>query len=213
VSEALGLMTRAEKNKFLGGTQQFGRTTFYAETSYDDEVANSLFLNNGKPRSTDEYERAGRSALALLVNKGDKDEFRRLTADPEIWKEMKKKGFANFKFIPQLKSLKPVPLETVTTDYTVIRWWADAMVSMGEHLAEMRQFFKDNPNPDNGNKIFQSLRNKLASKLKDVAGNARSEFGDPWGLVAMDQLTAGKAAAKTLIVGSSLSILRERPQN
>jgi hypothetical protein len=43
-----------------------------------------------------------------------------------------------------------------------------------------------------------------------VASKTKSEFGDPWGLVAMDTVSGGKAAAKALLMGSALAILRER---
>jgi hypothetical protein len=211
VFEALGLMKKAEKNKVLATATQFGRTTFYAETAYDDEVATDLFLKNGAPRSQEEYERAGRKALALLVQQGEEDDVRRLPAiDDGLWKEMSEQGQPNFRFIAQLKKLNPAALGAVTTDYTVIKWWAESMAKMSEKLAEVRQFLKDNPQIDPGNKTFIALRNKLASRLKAVAGNTRSEFGDPWGLVAMDQVSGGKAGAKTLLTGPKLAIFRER---
>jgi hypothetical protein len=211
VFEALGLMNKAEKDKILGTTTQFGRTTFYAETGYDDAVANDLFLKNGTPRSQEEYERAGRKALALLVQAGEQDEFRRLPAsDDNLWNEMSNQGQPNFRFIAQLRQLNPAALGAVTTDYTVIKWWAESMAKMSEKLAEMRQFLADNPQIDAGNKTFTSLRNKLASGLKAVASNTRSEFGDPWGLVAMDQVSGGKADAKTLLMGPTLAVFRER---
>lgn len=211
VFEALGLMKKPEKNKVLATATQFGRTTFYAETAYDDDVANDLFLKNGAPRAQEEYERAGRKALALLVQPGEDDEVRRLPAtDDNLWKEMSKQGFANFRFIAQLKGLKAAALGAVTTDYTVIKWWAESMSSMSAQLAEMRQFLNDNPHVDPGNKTFIALRNKLASGLKAVAGNTKSEFGDPWGLVAMDQVSGSKASAKTLLMGPTLALFRER---
>ena len=211
VFEALGLMNKAEKSEILATATQFGRTTFYVETAYDDEVANDLFLENGAPRSQKEYELAGRDALALLVQPGENDEFRRLPAkDNNLWKEMSNQGQPNFRFIAQLRNLNPAALGAVTTDYTVIKWWAESMAKMSEKLAEVRQFLKDNPQIDPGNKTFMALRNKLAARLKAVAGNAMSEFGDPWGLVAMDQVSGAKAKAKTLLVGSKLAILRER---
>lgn len=211
VVEALGLMKKAEKNKLVSTATQFGRTTFYAETGYDDEAANDLFLRNGAPRSKEEYERAGRKALALLVQPGEEVDVRRLPAtDDNLWKEMSKLGQPSFRFIPQLKPLNPAALGAVTADYTVIKWWAESMVKMGEKLAEMRQFLNDNPQVDPGNKTFISLRTKLASRLKSVASNTRSEFGDPWGLVAMDQVSGGKATAKTLLMGPNLAIYRER---
>jgi hypothetical protein len=211
VFEALGLMKKVEKNKILGASIQFGRTTLYAETSYDEQLANDLFLKNGAARTQEEYERAGRKALALLVQPGEADESRRLPAtDDNLWKEMSKQGQPNFRFIAQLKPLNPAALGAVTTDYTVIKWWAESMANMSEKLKEMRQFLKENPQIDPGNKTFISLRTKLASSLKAVASKTKSEFGDPWGLVAMDVVSGGNAAAKALLMGPALAILRER---
>jgi hypothetical protein len=211
VFDVLGLMKKPEKNKIAGATKQFGRTTLYAETAYDDEVATSLFLKNDAPRSQEEYERAGRKAVSLLVQQGEEDDFRRepVLVD-SLWKEMSKQGFANFRFIPQLKKLKPAALGAVTQDYTVIKWWAEAMARMSEKLAEMRKFLKDNPGIDPGNHTFKALREKLAEDLKDVARHTRKEFGDPWGLVAMDQVSGSKAEAKALLTGPTLAIFRER---
>ncbi len=84
------------------------------------------------------------------------------------------------------------------------------MAKMSEKLAELRQFLQDHPGVDPENNIFKSLRKKLAGRLKDVASNTKSEFGDPWGLVAMDQVSGGNAGAKSLLVGSRLAIFRER---
>jgi len=211
VFEALGLMKKVDKDKILGAALEFGRTTLYAETSYDEQVANDLFLKNGAARAQEEYERAGRQALALLVQPGEEDEFRRLPAtDDNLWKEMSKQGQPNFRFIAQLKKLNPPALGAVTTDYSVIKWWAESMVKMSEKLAEMGQFLKDNPQIDPGNKTFISFRTKLASSLKSVASKTKSEFGDPWGLVAMDVVSGGRAAAKALLMGPALAILRER---
>jgi hypothetical protein len=50
----------------------------------------------------------------------------------------------------------------------------------------------------------------LGSKLKDVASKTKSEFGDPWGLVAMDQASGQRATAAARLNSSTLAILRER---
>lgn len=211
VLESLSLMKASEKEQLLSEATQFGRTTFYAETGYDDPLVNELFLKDGAPRSQDEYERAGRKALALLVQKGEADQFRRLPAsDDNLWKEMTEQGQPGFRFIEKLKNLSPAALGAVTSDYTVIMWWAESMKEMSARLAEMRKFLKDHPGIDPENKTFKSLRKKLASKLKEVASNTKSEFGDPWGLVAMDQVSGGKASARALITGPKLAVFRER---
>jgi hypothetical protein len=212
VLEALSLMKASEKEQLLSAATEFGRTTFYVETGYDDKLVDDLFLKNGAPRTQEEYERAGRKALALLVQSGEADQFRRLPAsDDSLWKEMTEQGQPNFRFIDKLRNLSPAALGAVTSDYTVIMWWAKSMKEMSARLAEMRKFLNDNPGVDPKNEAFKSLREKLASKLKDVASNTKSEFGDPWGLVAMDQVSGRKASAKGLMTGTKLAVFRERP--
>lgn len=212
VLQSLGLMEASEKKELLAKAIQFGRTTFYAETGYDDKLVNDLFLKNGAPRSQQEYESAGRKALALLVQKGEADDFRQRPAiDDKLWKEMSEKGQFNFASIAKLKTLPPAALGVVKSDFIVIMWWAESMKEMSARLAEVRKFLKDHPGVDPKNEAFKSLREKLAAKLKDVARNTKSEFGDPWGLVAMDQASGGKATAKALIIGTKLAVFRERP--
>jgi hypothetical protein len=123
---------------------------------------------------------------------------------------MSKQGQANFRFIDRLRNLSATELADISSDYTVIMWWAESMKEMSESLAEMRRFLDDHPGIDPENKTFKSHRKKLASKLKDVASKTKSQFGDPWGLVAMDQACGGRASAKALITGPSLSVFRER---
>jgi hypothetical protein len=212
VLESLSLMKASEKEQLLSKATEFGRTTFYVETGYDDKLVDDLFLKNGAPRTQEEYERAGRKALALLVQGGEEDQFRRLPAsDDNLWKEMTEQGQPNFRFIDKLKKLSPAALGAVISDYTVIMWWAKSMKEMSARLAEMRKFLNGHPGVDPENEAFKSLREKLASKLKDVASNTKSEFGDPWGLVAMDQVSGGKASAKALMTGPKLAVFRERP--
>jgi hypothetical protein len=211
VFEALGLIKASEKKDLIGGANKFGKTTLFAETSYDDALVNSLFLNNGSPRSQSEYETAGRKALALLVQSDEDEAFRRKPAvDDALWKEMSKQGQANLKFIAALKPLNAAALGAVTTDYTVIKWWAESMEEMSESLVDMRKFLDENSGIDPENKKFKSLRKKLGSKLKEVVSKTKRQFGDPWGLVAMDQASGGRAGAKALITGSSLAVFRER---
>ena len=211
VFEALGLIKAKDKKQLLGNAKKFGRTTLLAETSYDDPLVNTLFLNKGAARSQADYETAGRKALALLVQHDEEQAYRRKPAlDDALWKEMSKQGQPSFKFIKALKPLNDFELGVITVDYTVIKWWAESMAEMGKSLFEMRKFLDDNKGIDPQNNTFKALRKKLGSKLKEVASNTKSEFGDPWGLVAMDQAAGGKAAAKALITGPSFALFRER---
>jgi hypothetical protein len=210
VFEVLGLITASEKDGLLGEDKQFGRTTFYVETAYDDAVVNDLFLKDGQPRAQIEYENAGRKAIALLVQPGEDDHRRLPVRDPDLWKEMTSKGQPGFKTIAKLKTLSADKLGAITTDYTVIMWWAESMTKMSKKLAAIREFIKSNPSAKPEDATFKALRKDLAGKLKDVAGKTKSEFGDPWGLVAMDQCSGGRAAAQALITGPKLSLFRKR---
>ena len=146
VFEALGLMSSAEKNAILATATQFGRTTLYSETAYDDALVDRLFLNNGKARPQADYERAGRKALALLVQSGEVAQERRLPAtDDQLWKQMTDVGQPNFSAIAKLAQLPITTLGAIRSDYTVIMWWARSMREMGEALAEVREFIAKNP--------------------------------------------------------------------
>lgn len=220
VVETLGLLTKQEKEKLLAGPNDFGSTTFYAETQYDDALATRLFLNpDGTPRAEEEYERAGRDAIKSLVQAGEPDDYRRLPAtDNALWQELRQLGnpqtFKNLDKIKALKSAKKLPMEIVVggvgKDFIVIRWWAKEMRQLGEKLAEIRNFLKDKPKIDPENNDFKALRRSLAEHLKGVAGRTREEFGDPWGLVAMDLATGKAAKAKAQVTGRRVAFARER---
>ena len=65
VFEALGLMKHDEKKVLVASAKQFGRTTLDCETGYNNDLVESLFFRNGKPRPQTDYETAGRKALEL----------------------------------------------------------------------------------------------------------------------------------------------------
>jgi len=211
VFEALGLMSAAEKNEIVSNATQFGRTTLYSETAYDDAVVDRLFLQNGKARPRTDYEKAGRKALALLVQTGEVAQQRRLPAtDDLLWKEMREVGQPSFGAIAKLKNLPGPVLGAITADYSAIVWWAESMTELGAALAEVRDFINKNPAADPQAESFKGLRKTLASKLKEVAANTKSEFGDPWGLIAMDQASGQQAAASVRLISPTLAVFRER---
>ncbi|HWW76326.1 MAG TPA: hypothetical protein VNZ44_13095, partial [Pyrinomonadaceae bacterium] len=211
VFEALKLLTAAEAKKTLNAATKPGRSTLYVETGYKDAVVEVLFLKNGEARPREEYEAAGLAAIKRLVEKGDEDEARlRPANDPALWAEMKDQGQANFKNIEKLRDLKAPMLGVVTGDFTNIMWWAKSMHSLGEHLAKMRKFLAENPDAGSGNNTFNSLKKELAKKLKDVANDTHGDFGDPWGLVSMDQASGGRATARAILTADKLTIDRSR---
>lgn len=220
VVETLGLMTKQEKDKLTSGSNDFGSTTLYVETHYDDALATALFLNpDGTPRKEEEFDQAGRDAIKSLVQAGESDDYRRLPAtDNALWNELKQLGnpqtFKTVEKIKGLKAAKKLPMEIIVggigTDYAVIRWWAQELRGMALKLAEIRAFIKANPQAGPDNNTFNGLRRGLADHLKGVASRTRSEFGDPWGLVAMDLATGRTAKAEAQVTGPRIAFKRAR---
>ncbi len=210
VAQALGLMSEQEKQDMLRGIDDFGRSTFYAETNYDDDLTTALFLDQaGQPRTEDDYELKGRDALQLLVQQGDPDDYRRRPAlDHRLWKQMKDGGPFNFR--PLFPDLTPQQVDVIASDYVVIVWWAQAMRGMGEKLAQVHNFFAQNPNPNPADEAFKKLRNQLADHMASVAKTTKKQFADPWGLVAMDLASGSKSEARVRVTAPRLAFQLER---
>ena len=187
----------------------FGRTTVHARTDYDDALTASLFLDaEGRAYPREFYENAGRAALQLLIAEGDQDAVRRMPAiDDDLWRKMTASGQPGFgQLFPNL----PAPLVgAIVADYSTIVWWADAMAGASQRLVAMRQFSSLNPTSSPQNPEFQALRNELASHLAKVAANTREEFGQPWGLVAMNEASGRRAPASILILGPRFVRVRD----
>jgi hypothetical protein len=220
VVEALGLLTKQEKEKLLAGPNDFGGTTLYVETSYDDALATSLFLNaKGEAREESEFERAGRDALRLLVQPGDEHDYRRfLGSDEAFWKEIKQAATPdNFKSLEKVKAIKNASKLTMqnvvgvlAADKALIRWWATELRGTAKKLVEIRKAVKANPNAGLDGNVFNGLRRDLAEHLKGVAARTREEFGDPWGLVATDLATGKGAKVKVRVTGPRVVLRRGR---
>ena len=210
IGKAMGLFS-AEEAAVPAGIDDFGRTMIHASTQYDDTLATALFLDSsGKPLPHEYYENAGRDAIQLLVGEGDVDAIRRKpTMDNDLWAKMKSLGQPG---IPALFPGIPAPLVgAITADYSVITWWADAMSGAGARLAAIRQWFGKHPSAAVDDPEFQKLRQDLANHLTKVTAQTHEQFGEPWGLIAMNQAAQRRAGASILITGPKLVRTEERP--
>jgi hypothetical protein len=206
----LGLMTRAQQDSCIQGIDEFGRTLSYAESTYDNMLANALFLNGDTPRSIDEYEQAGRGALQMIIHDGDQDDYRlRPAREDPLWTKMKSAGQFNFK--PLFPLLREQQVAVIAYDYTLIMWWATAMRGTSEKLAAMQELLKNTPHMDVENNDFKELHVDLAEHLKSVAANTKTDFGRPWGLIAMSLVLGNQENARMSIIGPVLSIAEQRP--
>ncbi|MBI4873315.1 MAG: hypothetical protein HY822_01640 [Acidobacteria bacterium] len=209
VAVALGVLSQAEQERLLGALNDFGSTAFYAETRYDDERTAALFLDRGRPSPIEEYERAGREAIQLLVRPGDIDEYRRRPAiDDTLWNRMKPAGQFNLK--PLFPDLTGQQVGVLGADYSVIVWWAGTMHKTAQKLAELRALVEANPSLSADDPRFRSLRDDLAKHLEKVARDTKEEFGRPWGLIAMDRVSGRTAEATVQITGPRVALLKER---
>ena len=166
VAEALGLMSASTKAELLEGRNDFGRSTLYAETGYENELLTAAFLDSeDNPRPREFYERAGRGALKLLYQTNDPDRYRQRSAlDDDLWKKMKAAGSA-----PNVMALFPdlneVEKSVVHSDYLVIVWWAKAMCKLAEEMVTVRKFFDDHPDASPSGNAVRKVRERFRKRV------------------------------------------------
>jgi hypothetical protein len=101
----------------------------------------------------------------------------------------------------------------VYSDFLVIQWWADAMRAMAEKIVAVRTFFASHSGaPDPNSNEFRKLRKEFRKKITAVARTTKKQFGDPWGLVAMDLVAGRKARAKVKLTGDAIALEKSRPK-
>lgn len=201
---ALGLLS-GDQAELPADIADFGRTLFAVSTDYDQDLMSRMFLDaGGTPLPREWYETVGRNAIQFLVQASDDDAVRRRPAiEDELWRRMQDLGQPGFAaLLPGI----PAPLiGAITADYSTIQWWADAMHGTAQQLAAIRQWQAGNPTATSENPGFQKLRQDLAAHLRRVAATTREEFGQPWGLIAMNQLVGRRSGAKIMITGPKLA--------
>lgn len=201
---ALSLLSLDEA-KLPEGVTAFGRTLFSVGVDYDNDLVRHMFLDsNGSPLAREIYETMGRNAIQFVVQDGDEDAVRRRPAiDDDLWRKMKQTGQPGFgALFPGV----PSPLvAAIAADFSAIQWWADAMQNTGQQLAAVGRWISQHPGTPANDPGFQKVRDDLAGYLRQVAADTREEFGEPWGLIAMNQLTGRRAGAKILITGPVFS--------
>ena len=71
------------------------------------------------------------------------------------------------------------------------------MHRMGQALAQMIDFIGTNPAADREDNTFKERRNNLEDAMTSVVSNTQAQFGEPWGILALD-LASGQRASTTL---------------
>jgi hypothetical protein len=213
VIRVLGLFSAAQEQPNLAPVGDFGRSTFYVNTDYDDALSQSLFLqSDGEPRGLEEYEHIGRKALQLLILPGSDDEYRlRAFQDEATWQQVKETGGTAVNLAQLFPDLSPdTQIPVIAGDYVLIEWWATTMAGMGKSLSAAKRFFSQNPPPASGSPAFQKVQTDLWHQMADVARNTHDRFSDPWGLVAMDLASGQQSMASAQLVSSALTLRVQR---
>jgi hypothetical protein len=212
VLKVLGLISADQEQQSLAPIGDFGRSTFYLSTGYDDALSQSLFLrNDGQPRQRDEFERIGRSALQLLIQPGSNEDFRLRALNDAAWPQVKDTGGTIINLaqvFPDLRTDSQIPV--IAGDYVLIAWWATTMARMSQSLSAAKQFFSQVPPPSADSPAFKKVQSDLWHQMADVARNTHDSFSDPWGVLAMDSASGQKSVASARIVSTGLTLNVER---
>jgi len=213
VLRTLGLISVAQEQQSLAQAGDFGRSTFYLSTEYDDALSEGLFLQrDGEPRGLDEYEQIGRKALQLLIQPGGEDDYRlRALENDAVWQQVKETGGTVVNLAPIFPDLRPdsqIPI--IAGDYVLIAWWAATMARMGQSLSAARHLFSQDPPPATGSSAFEKAQADLWHQMADVARNTHDRFSDPWGLLAMDLASGQQSKASAQIISPGLTLSLQR---
>jgi len=206
---ALGLADEAEGRRRIGVETDFGPSTFLLECTFDQHATDALFLGPDGALSRDYYERVGRDALLALIPPGDAERAHRRAAveGDASWAGLKAAGPAASR--PELeRRLGPVRAAHIVSDYLLISWWADAMHGAAKALLSMRRFLGGRSAAAlAGDPQFAARRERLEKELAGAVKESRAQFGDPWGILALDAAAKGKATVLATIVSPRLTAM------
>jgi hypothetical protein len=207
----IGLMGRGDSGPAIGDIKDFGPSTFLLEAEFNQAACKAMFLDeHGKARPAAFFESIGRKAVLALVRTDEDDAYRRIPMqDDALWKTMKNTGQPGFgSILPAPISGSAIRVGVIQEDYSVIVWWADAMSTASGKLAEMQAFLTGAaPAALDQNPEFRKKRDSLQKAMAAAISKNKSNFGDPWGLLALFAAAQGKAEARASIVSPKLSIL------
>jgi hypothetical protein len=197
LSVALLLQPEANATASLPPIDDFGSTTIYAEANYNAAACRSLFFDGSNLLDPAVYARAGRNAIAFLVQRGDEDNYRLILANNDALfgqlQQIGNVGSSEFKNACINAGIPAAGVPAVGVDYIDIVWLQNALHQAGLRLQKIDAFLQQNPNTKPDNSTFLSLKKDLANHLKSVVKNANADFDGPWGFFAMAEL--GKASS------------------
>ena len=214
VARVLGIITPAEEERRLGTASQFGRTTLYAELNYNSDAVRGIFLDPaGNPRTVEDYETLGRSALGALLSGDEGQELRLRYADlglagNDLWERMKQTG--NVAGFGELFGLSNAPgdprVAAAGSDYIAITDWAGAMSGAASAVRDIEKQLSGAAVAANDANLA-GLRQVLKKRLTGVLKKTGEHFGDPLGMIMVYLASEQKAGKIVLITGDRIERL------
>ena len=204
---ALNLLGEADSEQILAKFHSTGDSTCILRTSFADADCRNLFSGNA------DYLDLGRRAMfALLDPSQGIDQFRlRALSEP---------------LFSQLVPIGPTPaiapvlgigasdtprLSIVISDLFTILTWVDAMKLAVKAVADMRAFLAGrDPASLIEDNTFKKRTSALLKAMKGVVSNTRTDFGQPWGMIAL-YWAAGSPATRKGSINSGALQLQESP--
>jgi hypothetical protein len=200
-----GLISDARKREALADLRDFGPSTFLLEAVFGNDACTALFLGpDGTPRPEEFYDAAGREALVALVRPGDEADFRAIPpSDDGVWARMREAGPAALELALPASLRRPERVAVIRADFAQIRWWATSMHRVSVKLAELRALVAGATfETVRDDERFGRLHKELGTLLADVVKRSGSQFGDPWGLLALNGAAASHPPKKTALIVS-----------
>lgn len=214
VARVLGIITPAEEERRLGTASQFGRTTLYAELNYNSDAVRGIFLDPaGNPRTVEDYETLGRSALGALLSGDEGQELRWRYADlgmagNDLWERMKQAG--SVALFGELFGLSNAPgdprVAAAGSDYIAITDWAGAMSGAASAVRDIERQLSGAAVAANDANLA-GLRQVLKKRLTSVLKKTGEHFGDPLGMIMVYLASEQQAGKIVLITGDRIERL------
>ena len=76
----------------------------------------------------------------------------------------------------------------------------------------MHKFFADHPNASPGDNGLRRVRKRFRKRVTAAAKTTKKQFGEPWGLIAMDIATNHQASANVRFTGDVVAYENDREQ-
>jgi hypothetical protein len=204
LAKIFGFSLNAELDSLVSSRTAFTQNKFYLDAVYDLACVYRLFYQDvhaHTPYLKETLDSIGRQAKRDLLDPSAPNSMPRLVAlrNDDTWKAMNECGnVTRFGLIPSLSRLQSTALGAISADWTDIRSWSDAMLSIAPALSALLTAVDQakSPNPQ-ADPAFLAAHKKLEGVLKQLSENTKSAFGDGWPLAVMYRVASASSGAQT----------------